>query len=46
MFEDENNIYLILEYCVDGHLYQMIRKNTRLNEQICAQLIRGVAEGV
>ncbi|CAK9003316.1 unnamed protein product [Durusdinium trenchii] len=47
-FEDEDNVYLLLEYCAKGELYQLLRtqKGRKFNEQTSrhffVQLVRGL----
>lgn len=46
MFDDWENIYLILEYCSGGHLYGLIRQNSRLEEEKTSQIVRGISQGI
>lgn len=32
-FDDSENVYLILEYMLDGTLYSQVKKNKKLNEK-------------
>ncbi|CAJ1385403.1 unnamed protein product, partial [Effrenium voratum] len=47
-FEDEDTVYLLLEYCAKGELYQLLRtqKGRKFNEQMSkhffVQLVRGL----
>ena len=38
VFEDENNVYLILEYCGGGELFRRITSHGKLNEYDAARL--------
>ena len=38
-FEDDNNIYLVLQYCGKGQLYQMVKREGRIEEKQAAQYI-------
>jgi len=31
-FQDEKNVYLLIEYCTGGQLLEMLRKNRRMEE--------------
>jgi hypothetical protein len=33
VFSDQNNIYLLLEPCLDGQLYQKIKKSKQIPER-------------
>lgn len=35
-FEDESNIYLVLQYCGKGQLYQMLKKEGKIEEKEAA----------
>lgn len=41
-YEDEDNFYLILEYCGKGQLYTMLKRDGRLNERLAAQYLREI----
>lgn len=32
IFDDRDNIYLLLEYCTDGQLYQILQHKTKFSE--------------
>lgn len=46
-FEDQNNYYLVLEFCPGGELFHHLRSQGRLTEletvMLCGQLVEGVA---
>lgn len=35
-YEDDDNFYLILQYCARGQLYSILKKEGRLNEKQAA----------
>jgi aurora kinase len=35
-YEDDDNFYLILQYCSKGQLYTMLKREGRLNERVTA----------
>lgn len=35
-YEDDDNFYLILQYCSKGQLYSILKKEGRLNEKVAA----------
>ncbi len=39
-YEDDDNFYLILQYCAKGQLYSILKKEGRLNEKVAAQYLR------
>ena len=41
-YEDDDNFYLILQYCSKGQLYSILKKEGRLNEKIASQFLREV----
>jgi aurora kinase len=41
-YEDDDNFYLILQYCAKGQLYSILKKEGRLNEKQAAQYLREV----
>ena len=41
-YEDDDNFYLILQYCARGQLYSILKKEGRLNEKHTAQFLREV----
>ena len=45
-FEDEDNFYLILQYCSRGQLYTMLKKEGRIAEKNAAQYMREVISAV
>jgi aurora kinase/aurora kinase A len=38
-YEDDDNFYLILQYCAKGQLYSILKKEGRLNEKQAAQYL-------
>lgn len=40
MFTEENNVYLLLEPCMDGHLLQELKKKRRFEEEEAADVLR------
>ena len=45
-YEDDDNFYLILQYCSKGQLYTMLKREGRLNERVTAQYLREVISAV
>lgn len=45
-FDDEENIYLILEYMEEGTLYSQLRKQKTLKHEDASKKLRDVLEGV
>lgn len=45
-YEDEDNFYLILQYCGKGQLYTLLKKEGRLNEKQTAQYMREIISAV
>eukprot|EP01017_Pseudomicrothorax_dubius_P025565 TRINITY_DN2774_c0_g1_i12.p1 TRINITY_DN2774_c0_g1~~TRINITY_DN2774_c0_g1_i12.p1 ORF type:complete len:549 (+),score=73.44 TRINITY_DN2774_c0_g1_i12:1025-2671(+) len=45
-FEDEDNLYLIMEYCEGGELYKYLQQKTSLNEQEAAYISFEIAKGI
>ena len=45
-FEDENNFYLVLDYCEGGSLYDLIRTGVRMREPQVATVFRQIVEAV
>ena len=45
-FEDEENVYLLVEFATGGQLLQTLRKAHRMEEQDCSPIIREVCEGL
>ncbi|CAI5470812.1 unnamed protein product [Closterium sp. Yama58-4] len=43
VFEDAENIHVVTELCAGGELFDLIRRNGRLSEGVCASVCRGVA---
>ena len=39
-YEDDDNFYLILQYCAKGQIYSLLKKEGRFNEKIAAQYLR------
>lgn len=46
-FEDASNVYLVMELCSGGELYQIIKKGTMpITEREITRLFKGIVEGV
>jgi aurora kinase, other len=45
-FHDRLNIYLLLEFCVSGQLYDLFRVKSKLREEEWQPLMKGVCEGL
>lgn len=45
-YEDEDNFYLILQYCGKGQLYTLLKKEGRLNEKQTAKYMREIISAV
>ena len=45
-FSDEENVYLLIEYCTGGQLLQLLRKAHRMEEADCSPIIREICEGL
>jgi aurora kinase, other len=45
-FEDEDNVYLLVEFCSDGQLLEKLRVNRRMEEQEVSPIIREICEGL
>lgn len=45
-YEDDKNIYLVLEYCENGQLYELIQKENCLSEKKAAKYVSQVIEAV
>ena len=39
-YEDDDNFYLILQYCAKGQIYSMLKKEGRFSEKMAAQYLR------
>lgn len=39
-YEDDDNFYLILQFCAKGQIYSLLKKEGRFNEKIAAQYLR------
>ncbi len=39
-------MYLLLEFCSDGQLFDMLKKDRRLSEEVTSDIIRQVCLGV
>ena len=42
MFADELNIYLILEYCIGGQLYDIFKVKSKLKDEEWAPIMKGI----
>lgn len=45
-FEDEENVYLLIEFATGGQLLQLLRKAHRMEESVCSPIIREICEGL
>lgn len=45
-FEDQDNFYLVLDYCEGGSLYDLIRNGPRMREPQVATIFRQIVEAV
>jgi len=45
-FEDDANIYLLLQYCSKGQLYELLKKQHGIGENFAAQYIRETISAV
>lgn len=41
-FADEKNVYLVLEYCPGGQLYDIFKVKSRLKEDEWAPIMKGI----
>lgn len=41
-FQDEENVYLLVEFCTDGQLLEMLRKNRRMDEADVSPIMREI----
>ena len=39
-YEDDDNFYLILQYCAKGQIYSLLKKEGRFSEKVAAQYLR------
>jgi len=39
-YEDDDNFYLILQFCAKGQIYSLLKKEGRFNEKMAAQYLR------
>ena len=46
MIENQDYLYLIMEYCSGGELFQHIVKNRRLKEDEAAQMYQQILSGI
>ena len=46
VFDDEEHIYLILEYMGEGNLYTLLKKKNSFSEKETAEKIRQIAKGL
>jgi serine/threonine protein kinase len=46
LFEDAVNIYMVLEYCSGGNLYQLMRREGKLSESETARIMSQIASAV
>ena len=45
-YEDDDNFYLILQYCAKGQIYSLLKKEGRFSEKFAAQYLREVISAV
>ncbi len=45
-FSDQTNVYLIIEYCPGGQLYDLFRVKGRLREEEWVPIMKGISEGL
>ena len=45
-FEDGDLLYIVMDYCPNGTLYQLLNKSGKLNEDDCRTIFRGLLKGV
>ena len=45
-FEDGGLLYIVMDYCQNGTLYQLLNKSGKLNEDDCKTIFRGLLKGV
>ena len=45
-FQDEKNVYLLVEYCTGGQLLELLRKNRRMEEPEVSRIIKQIIEGI
>lgn len=46
VFEDSDNVYILMELCSGGELFEKMQKNGKFSEKQAAQMIKQVIEGV
>lgn len=46
VFDDRENIYLLMELCTDGNVYSLMRKKEKISEVETGALLKEVCEGV
>lgn len=46
MFDDEENVYLLMEPCLDGQLFKYMKACRQIPEQESVNLIRQICRGV
>jgi serine/threonine protein kinase len=45
-FDDEKHVYLLMELCADGQLYEILKDKRRLSEEEARPMIRQLCEAV
>lgn len=45
-YEDDNNIYLVLEYCQNGQLYDLLQKKNRLSDKEAAKYVGQIVSAI
>ncbi len=45
-FDDSENIYLLMEYCVDGQLYALLKTKKRFEEDEAVPIIKDICEAL
>ncbi len=46
VFDDKENIYLILEYMEEGTLFAVLKKNKTLSEEVTSRVMKEISEAV
>ena len=46
VFDDRENIYLLLELCSEGNLYQHMQKKLKIPEEEASAILKSVCEAV
>ena len=46
VFDDKDHIYLLLELCSEGNLYQLMQKKLKVSEEEASTILKSVCEAV